>query len=340
MATGTGPVPLVTLRRQARTLATHRYAIQTKSPKALTHADGAQGSEMDQLDLYNEPPAAPNPTVDLSSSTAIFANMDNLTVYHVPAQPAQEADVQASVAAGTTTTSASAAAPTQLTTTSKTNPDGPDGLDGANVFERLHEYASVRNSKLEEARAAQRNKLDPECTFTPALSTNDNTGTPPELLATPSTVAASLGFSMLEQGAAAAGHGTALANPSHKPAGSDRAARSAEAVARHVERVRQGGQGQSQGQGQGHELADAGTRVGKAGGEGKAAASSAGAGAGDVGDNELEVLYHPELKHPVRHIKLPRSNKVKTNDLKSKVVGAVGVSQRAHHSRRSTTPES
>ena len=356
MATGTGPVPLVTLRRQARNLATHRYAIQTKSPKALTHADGAQGSEMDQLDLYNEPPAAPNPTVDLSSSTAIFANMDNLTVYHVPvqpAQPAQEAGVQASAAAGTATTSASAAAPTQLTTTSKTNPDGPDGpdgLDGANVnvFERLHEYASVRNSKLEEARAAQRNKLDPECTFTPALSTNDNTGTPPELLATPSTVAASLGFSMLEQGAAAAGHGTALANPSHKPAGSDRAARSAEAVARHVERVRQGGQGQSQGQGQGHELADAGTRVGKTGGEGKAAASSAGDGAGasagasagDVGDNELEVLYHPELKHPVRHIKLPRSNKVKTNYLKSKVVGAAGVSPTGASLPLLTTPES
>jgi hypothetical protein len=110
--------------------------------------------------------------------------------------------------------------------------------------------------------------------------------------------------------------------------------------------VRQGGQGQSQGQGQGqgHELADAGTRVGKTGGEGKTAASSAGDGAGasagDVGDNELEVLYHPELKHPVRHIKLPRSNKVKTNYLKFKVVGAAGVSSTGASLPLSTTPES
>ena len=342
VATGTGPVPLVTLRRQARDLATHRYAIQAKSPSssssaaaaaapaALTDVDGIQGSDMGQLDLYNEPPAAtnPNPTVDLSSTTAIFANMDNLTVYHVPAQPAQTAQT-----AQTARTSVSAAASSELTT-SKSEPEGLGGLDGpggpdapdapdVDVFERLHGYASVRNTKLEERRAAQRNKLDPECTFTPALSTNDNAVTPPELLATPSTVAASLGFSMLEPVGAAAGHdnATAMVDATDKPAGPDPAARSAEAVARHVERVRQGGQGQGQGQGQGHPPTDdAGTRVGDTGGKGKATAATADAGAAtgaatgaavsDGAGNELEVLYHPELKHPVRHIKLPRSNKV------------------------------
>ena len=120
--------------------------------------------------------------------------------------------------------------------------------------------------------------------------------TPPELLATPSTVALTLGFSVLEPARAAlptlgeAARGQAGEGEREGDGGAalTTEARAADAVAKHVERVRQSSQGLLAGKSEGGER------------------GLGGVGGTEGGDADLEKLYHPELKHPVRHIKLPR----------------------------------